>query len=173
MYFKILIRVQVSYAIIIFGDWMPTSNTLSLGSLTGLSEKLVTSIRNTTYYQPSCISNATSNLFVDFSLRIHSMLISLFQELSSSTGDSVSAEILNDFATQMVICPCISKRRPVWRYIYYLRLVSVPVQDWCRCRMNHHRIFVHGKIPLMRCLIYVVTNKMSTAGFQILRKKHL
>lgn len=97
-------RIWLSCAIIDFGGLVPTAISIFLGSGTGQSEKLATSIQSGPFYNFVCCT-LWKHSFFGFSMR--SMVRRPFQEVPTITENSVSSWIVNCFATPIFVCSCV------------------------------------------------------------------
>lgn len=151
---------------------MPIAITICLRSFTGIFEKLVIGIRSGTFSQTSYITRAGSTPFAGLSICILLMFMNPMQEITTITGDSISAGSGNCLATQIVSC----LYAPMLHDLCYnmidilkksLSLPKIGIGAECICSI----FLCMVKTPLKPRLMYVVPSKMSSPKFST-RPKH-
>lgn len=103
-------RFSLLYVFIVSVGLKPTPTSIFLGSGTSLSNKAVTTTRNSTFSRFSCTSRAASSTWlVGLAICMCSTAINLLQKVITITEDSVSTRIVSCFVTQVGACSCTTR----------------------------------------------------------------
>lgn len=115
------------YSIIVPGGSVPTARSISLRSVAGNITKWVTSIQYGTFYRNSYIPRAVGTLSFGLSVCIRPMVMIPLQEVSTISGNSVSAGILAVLRLELPHGPVL------WDWTTYATFCLISLTGLCLC----------------------------------------